>query len=60
MAELRPLIRACLTGEADSREVTLDATNRRGKRIRCRVGVTQLISPSKRRDGVILMMDEVE
>ena len=59
VAELRPLIRACLTGEADSRDANVDATNRRGKRIRCRVVCTPLVSPARKRDGVILTMDEV-
>jgi two-component system CheB/CheR fusion protein len=59
VAELRPLVRACLAGEADTRELTVDATNRRGKRIRCRVVCTPLISPARKRDGVILTMDEV-
>jgi two-component system CheB/CheR fusion protein len=59
VAELRPLIRACLGGEADSRDATVEATNRRGKRIRCRVVCTPLISPARKREGVILTMDEV-
>ena len=60
VGELRPAIRACLSGEADSQEAVLAAVNRRGKHIRCRVAVTPLISPAKRREGVILMMDEVD
>jgi two-component system CheB/CheR fusion protein len=59
VAELRPHIRACLAGEADARDANLDATNRRGKRIRCRVVCTPLVSPSRKREGVILTMDEV-
>src|SRR4029453_17244509 len=59
VAELRPLVRACLAGEANSRDITVDATNRRGKRIRCRVVCTPLISPARKREGVILTMDEV-
>jgi two-component system, chemotaxis family, CheB/CheR fusion protein len=59
VAELRPLVHACLAGEADSRDATVDATNRRGKRIRCRVVCTPLISPARKREGVILTMDEV-
>src|SRR5438046_3812994 len=34
--KLRTLVRACLTGGDSSGSVVLDATNRRGKRIRCR------------------------
>jgi two-component system CheB/CheR fusion protein len=59
VSELRPLIRACLGGEADVRDATVDAINRRGKRIRCRVVCTPLVSPSRKREGVILTMDEV-
>jgi two-component system CheB/CheR fusion protein len=39
VGDLRPLIRACLGGDGDARDATVDATNRRGKRIRCRVCV---------------------
>ena len=60
VGELRPMIRACLSGDADSKELMLDAVNRRGKKIHCRVACTPLVSASKKRDGVILMMDEVE
>jgi two-component system CheB/CheR fusion protein len=60
VGELRPLVRACLSGESESGETTLDAINRRGKRIRCRVGCTPLIRALGKRDGVILLMDEVE
>jgi two-component system CheB/CheR fusion protein len=59
VGELRPLVRACLSGESESGEATLDAINRRGKRIRCRVGCTPLARAPGKRDGVILLMDEV-
>ena len=59
VGELRPLVRACLSGENETGEATLDAINRRGKRIRCRVGCTPLARLAGRRDGVILLMDEV-
>src|SRR3954469_538872 len=59
VSDLRSPIRACLTGEADAREVTVEATNRRGKRIRCSVVCTPLLSPSRKREGVILTMDEM-
>jgi two-component system CheB/CheR fusion protein len=58
VGELRAPIRASLHDGAD-REVTLDAVNRRGKAVRCRVTCTPLLSPAKRREGVILTMDEV-
>lgn len=59
VGELRPLVRACLSGENESGETTLDAINRRGKRIRCRIGCTPLVRALGKRDGVILLMDEV-
>ena len=59
VAELRGAIRPCLSGEVESKEVVLDAVNRRGRKIRCRVTCSPLIFPgAKKRDGVILMMDE--
>jgi two-component system, chemotaxis family, CheB/CheR fusion protein len=60
VAELRPLVRASLSGESEAGELTLDATNRRGKRIRCRVTCTPLSNSNGTRDGVILLMDQVD
>jgi two-component system CheB/CheR fusion protein len=58
VAELRGVIRPCLSGESDHEEITLDAVNRRGKKIKCRVTCTPLISGGKKRDGVILLMED--
>jgi two-component system CheB/CheR fusion protein len=57
---LRGPMRACLAGERDHQEVVLDATNRRGKTIQCRVACTPLTNPDGERQGVILLMEEVE
>jgi two-component system CheB/CheR fusion protein len=57
--ELRGMIRPCLTGDSDHQEIELDAVNRRGKPIRCRVSCTPLAGPGSKREGVILMMEEV-
>ena len=57
--ELRNVIRPCLTGDADHQEVELDAVNRRGKAIRCRVTCTPLLVPGNKRQGVILIMEEI-
>ena len=57
--ELRALVRASFAGESERGEITLDAVNRRGKKIRCRVTCSPLITPSKKREGAILMMEEV-
>jgi two-component system CheB/CheR fusion protein len=59
VGELRPLVRACLSGEKETSETTLEAINRRGKRIRCRVGCTPLAAVAGKHDGVILLMEEI-
>ena len=43
--QLRPPIRACLAGEASEGAGRLDATNRRGKAIQCKVTCTPLHGP---------------
>ncbi|HEU4689914.1 MAG TPA: CheR family methyltransferase, partial [Vicinamibacterales bacterium] len=57
--ELRQPIKDVLSGSQDYKEVMVDATNRRGRPIKCRV----LVGPLRRHDrsagGVILLMDEV-
>jgi two-component system CheB/CheR fusion protein len=58
MAELRSVIRSCLAGEAVRQEVVLDAVNRRGRTIKCRVTCSPLVAGSKQGEGVILMMEE--
>jgi two-component system, chemotaxis family, CheB/CheR fusion protein len=55
--QLRAPIRACIAGDGESHEVTVQALNRRGRAIRCRVTCSPL------RDtvailGAILMMEE--
>jgi two-component system CheB/CheR fusion protein len=57
--QLRTPVRACLAGESERGEVTLDAVNRRGKKIKCRVTCSPLVTASKKREGVILLMEEV-
>jgi len=57
--QLRQPARACLTGESQYEEVVLDAVNRRGRAIRCKVQCSPLVSPSGEIRGVILMMEDV-
>ena len=59
VGQLRDMIRPCLTG-GDHQQVVLDAVNRRGKKIKCRVTCSPLISPGKKREGVILLMEDAE
>ncbi|HET8742894.1 MAG TPA: CheR family methyltransferase [Gaiella sp.] len=56
---LLPLIRATLAGEENRHQVVLDATNRRGRPIRCRVTCSQLLSATNEVQGAILLMEEV-
>lgn len=51
-------MRAVVAGETESREVVLDATNRRGKAIRCRVTCMPLLGLGKEIHGGILLMEE--
>jgi two-component system CheB/CheR fusion protein len=57
---LRTLIRPCLSGDADHTEVLLDATNRRGKAIKCHIACSPLLALNKQRQGIILLMEEEE
>jgi two-component system, chemotaxis family, CheB/CheR fusion protein len=59
VGELRTIIRACLSGEVDQQEIVVDAVNRRGKKIKCRVTCAPLVTAAKKREGVILTMEEV-
>jgi two-component system CheB/CheR fusion protein len=58
VGELRAPMRAVLADDAPKKEVALDAINRRGKKIRCQVSITPLVTGKKKREGVILLMDE--
>jgi len=58
VGELRDVIRPCLSGDGDHQQVVLDAVNRRGRKIKCRITCTPLVTPNKKREGVILLMEE--
>jgi two-component system CheB/CheR fusion protein len=57
---LKQPIRACLSRKADCQEILLEATNRRGKAIVCRVVCTPLVSAKEEIRGVILLMQETD
>jgi two-component system, chemotaxis family, CheB/CheR fusion protein len=58
--QLRQPIRDCLSDSAGaSAEMVLDAINRRGRNIRCRVTCTPLVSEQENIQGVILLMEEL-
>jgi len=60
VAQLREIIRPCMSGEQDHQEIVMNAVNRRGKTIQCRITCSPLVSAAKRREGVILLMEEVQ
>ena len=57
--QLRQPVRACLTGASEFEELELDATNRRGRPIRCRVTCTRLQAPGGALRGAILVMEDL-
>ena len=60
MEPLEPLLRGALNGDGDRQQITLDAVNRRGRSIRCRVSCLPLCSMNDGEvTGVIVMMESV-
>ena len=58
--QLREPIRNCLAGESNRQEIVLEAINRRGRTIQCRISFNPLIGHKKERQGVILLMEEID
>jgi two-component system CheB/CheR fusion protein len=59
--QLKGPIRSCLAGEQEFIELTLDATNRRGKPVRIKVTCTPLAGTvAKEPQGAILLMEETD
>jgi two-component system CheB/CheR fusion protein len=58
VGELHQPIREILSGATVHREVSLNATNRKGKSIRCHVSVTPLLGADRSVTGAILLMEE--
>ena len=57
VGNLREPIRECLSGDADFAEVVVDATNRRGRAVRCKVICSPMRDQSQNHHGVILLME---
>jgi two-component system CheB/CheR fusion protein len=57
VVRLKPALRSCLSGEVSYREISLEATDRRGKAILCRVTSTPL-SEGGAISGVIVVMED--
>lgn len=58
--QLREPIRNCLSGQINPLDLVLNATNRRGRSIQCRISLNPLIGFDQERQGVILLMEEIE
>ncbi len=56
--QLREPVRACQNGVSDYQEIILDAVNRRGRVIRCRIICTPLIVYNQQQ-GIILLMEDM-
>jgi two-component system CheB/CheR fusion protein len=56
--KLRAPVRAVLNNRAEFQDIMLEATNRRGKAIRCRITCTPLVGTGRDTQGVILLMEE--
>jgi len=59
LQRLRPALKACLNGNSSQTRVTLEAVNRRGKKIVCQVTCSPLLGPDTTVAGAIIVMDEV-
>jgi two-component system CheB/CheR fusion protein len=57
--EAQQRIRRFLTEQDDTGDVVMTATNRRGKAIKCHVTYTLRLDPEGKRQGVVLLMEEV-
>jgi len=55
---LKTSIRACLDGRSEYEEMVLEAVNRRGCTIRCRVAATPFLGPERDIRGAVLVMEE--
>ena len=55
---LKTPIRACIDGTSDFEETVLDAVNRRGRRIRCRVTCAPFVGADREIRGAVVVMEE--
>jgi two-component system CheB/CheR fusion protein len=53
--QLRPPVRALLSGDSTYEELVLAVTNRRGRALQCRVTCSRLLGTAQTIQGVILM-----
>jgi two-component system CheB/CheR fusion protein len=58
--QLRDAVRRCLAGDSDRLEITLEAINRRGRTIQCRISCNPLLDLDGDSQGVVLVMEEID
>ena len=56
--QLRQPMRSVLAGDGAREALSIEATNRRGKKIQCRVTLSPLVADGHGPDGVIILMEE--
>ena len=56
--QLKQAVRDCLAGDQEFQEVRLEAINRRGKQIECKITCTPLVSSSDGIRGAILLVED--
>ena len=59
LEQVKADIRSVIAGEANFREVKLNATNRRGRQVECKVSVSRLIGDLESPEGVLMLMEQV-
>jgi two-component system CheB/CheR fusion protein len=52
-------LRKVITGESSAEETVVQATNRRGRTVQCRVTVTPLLGAGDERQGAVVLMEDV-
>jgi two-component system CheB/CheR fusion protein len=57
---LREALRDCVDGRSAGRQVPIDGVNRRGKTIKCTIGIRPLLGADDSIRGAILLMEEAE
>jgi two-component system CheB/CheR fusion protein len=55
--QVRPALRQAMSGENGTQSTVIQATNRRGRPIRCRVTCSPLLDSGKTLRGVIVVVD---
>jgi two-component system CheB/CheR fusion protein len=58
--QLKQPMRECLSGVCQFTEMEIEATNRRGRTIRCRVTCSPLLGPQQVVRGAIVMMEDLD